>query len=85
MIQDLQKALSRMDRKEGKVARNRLVWATLHKNMDADMTTRAARLSEILKEDQVEMGSHSPLCGETIAAEVLFWIWMLTEKEGKNG
>ncbi len=85
MIQDLHKALKKMDAKEGKVARSRLVWGTLHKCMNSDMRARAAQLSETLKEDQVSMGSRSPMCGETLAAEILFQVWMLTEKEGKNG
>lgn len=80
---DVNQALKNVKLQSGNAARDRMVWRALKKSLDDPTSRILDRLSNNLKGMQLERGSHQPKCGELMAAEILFKLWLLLE--GGNG
>ena len=81
---DVNQALKNVKLQSGNAARDRMVWRALKKSLDDPTSRIVDRLSNDLKGMQLERGSHNPLAGELMAAEILFQVWLLEER-GEDG
>lgn len=80
----LKAAIGELELQEGALARNRLVWTVLRKHMDEPTRRLADELSKALIKEQDLNGVYQPSCGELMAAEILFQVW-LSQKGDDDG